>query len=89
MWWYGGPGWGWGAALVLGTGVLLLVVAVVVWLLLQTRRTGGDQWSPAGGRQEGRRRTPLDVLDERLARGEVDLEEYQRRRDLLARHHEE
>jgi putative membrane protein len=36
------------------------------------------------GNGGGRVRTARDILDERYARGEIDREEYQRRRDDIA-----
>src|SRR5512146_2259386 len=81
MFWNGG-GWAWWQA------GLMWIVMIAFWVLLIwavyalvtgiTRRPGqpepGSQ-PPAG---DARR-----ILDERLARGEIDPEEYQRLRDLL------
>jgi putative membrane protein len=68
--------YGWGGWMVFGWLHMLAVlffVALLVWLVVRLVR--GD-----GG---GGRRTALDLLDERYARGEIDREEYQqRRRDL-------
>ena len=64
-----GGGWCW----VMGVGWLILLAAVVAIAIALTRnhRSGGS------------RRSAHDTLDERFARGEVDAEEYQTRRDLL------
>jgi putative membrane protein len=53
--------------------VLALVIAVIV---------GFVRWIDDGGGRSERRRTPRarDILDERYARGEIDREEYLRRR---------
>lgn len=81
-WAQGGPGsmhdWGmgWGGGMFLGPlfGILLLalliaaVFAIVRWL------------GPGGGSAGARARTARDILDERYARGEIDREEYMRRR---------
>jgi putative membrane protein len=56
--------------------LLALVIAGIVALV---RWMGGG--SIDGG---GRRRTAREILDERYARGEIDREEYQRRRDDIA-----
>jgi putative membrane protein len=68
-------GWGWGG-MWLGPlfmiGWLALLVALVV---LVVRWLGGA--APTGARPE---RTAREILDERYARGEIDREEYQRRR---------
>ncbi len=65
-----GGGWWW----VMGIGWLvflaaIVVVAVVVLRHYQTR-------APTRG-------SAHDVLDERFARGEIDVEEYRKRRDAL------
>lgn len=53
-------------------GLAVLIVLAVRWL--------GDQ---NGGFNPKRRTDPLDILKERLARGEVDLEDYEARRKHL------
>ena len=58
----------------------IVVVALVVWAL-STR--GGGFW--ARGDQAGKERSALQLLEERFARGEIDHEEFQRRRDTLVR----
>jgi putative membrane protein len=55
--------------------LVLLIVAVVALV----------RWMGGGtGNGGGRVRTARDILDERYARGEIDREEYQRRRDDMA-----
>ena len=64
--------WGWGLLwMVLFWG---LVIAGIAWLV----RVAIDR--PDRGREADTART---VLDERLARGELSVEEYQRRRETL------
>jgi putative membrane protein len=69
-------GWGWGGMwlgpLFMLIPLVLLIAAVVVLL-----RWMGVGSSDGGGRV----RTAREILDERYARGEIDREEYQRRRD--------
>jgi len=79
MW---GPGWNWGAgAWLMGVSMLLfwaLVITVVIVLL--RRFTAG----PASG--EAQRREPdraISILEERFARGEIDREEFEQRRQVL------
>lgn len=72
--WMGwGSGWG---GVVLGPLVMIawlaLLVVVVVWIV---RRLGG-----AGASGAGPERAARDILDERYARGEIEREEYLRRR---------
>lgn len=67
-------GWDW----VWGMGMMvfsLAVLGVLVWLAATYVRR--DQ--PGGAS----RSTPLEELDRRLARGEIDVEEYTRRRDVM------
>jgi putative membrane protein len=80
MFWYG-SGWAW------WQGGLMWLAMIAFWALLIwavyalvtgiTRRPGEPGYR--GGQAGGARR----ILDERLARGEIDVEEYQRLRDLL------
>jgi putative membrane protein len=76
MWWHDGGG---GASMMALTIVVswVLVAGLVYGLLRGLQRPSG----PSGGgdaRSEARR-----MLDERLARGEIDEEQYARRRGLL------
>ena len=69
----GGGGW-W---VVMMLGMLLfwgLVIAGIVWIV---RASAGPR--PADGAKSAR-----EVLDERLAAGDLSVEEYERRRDLLS-----
>lgn len=75
-------GWNWDGGTWLGMGagmILWLVVGVViVWLLVRglvaLERPRADS---------AKRSEPEEILRERLARGEVDVEEYERRLALL------
>ncbi len=72
-------GWGPGAWVVMGLFMVVfwgLVVAAIVALVGMTR--GHD----ARG-DDSRRDDALRILDERFARGEIDADEYSKRRDLL------
>lgn len=76
----GHMGWGDGWGYMFGGGILMLlfwvaVIALIVWLVLAALRRG-----PAiGGR------SALDILEERYARGEIDREDYEARRQDLMR----
>jgi len=81
FWWH--PGWGWGHMIFGGLmmlffwgGVILLVVLLVRWL--GSTGAAGHAAGPAV------RRTPLEILQERFAKGEIDKEEYEERKRLLS-----
>ncbi len=70
---FGGFWWWW---IVVAT-FWVLIIAGVVWLIVWLTRQGR---AAAGGPE---RPTPLDILRERYARGEITREEYERmRRDI-------
>ena len=68
-----GSGWWW----VMGIGWLLFLgfFAFLVYLLVRHHTVSGTTTGP--------RSTAEDLLAERLARGEIDEDEYRRRRDAL------
>ncbi len=71
-------GWGWGMGL-FGLLGMLLIVALVVWLIIATTQGTGTA-------RGGSRRSAIDLLDERYARGEIDRSDYlERRGDLEQR----
>jgi len=76
MGWWGG---GWDGMFFGPLFMLLVVVAVVVTVVLLARRPGGS--SPGTAQAPGR--TPLDILKERFARGEIDKADYEDRRRVL------
>jgi putative membrane protein len=68
-WW--GPGFGWIFMVLFWVPVIFGIVALAKWL--SSTRDGGSA------------RRPLDILQERYARGEINREQYeQMRRDLEA-----
>ena len=69
--WGMGWGFGWVFMLIFWALILLGIAALVKWLIGAS--TGGGT----------REKTPLDLLKERYARGEIDQEEFERKkRDL-------
>jgi putative membrane protein len=80
MFWYGN-GWAWWQA-----GLMWLAMiafwALLIWAAyaLVTGITWWPRQTERGGKQPG---DAQRILDERLARGEIDTEEYQRLRDVL------
>lgn len=69
---YGWMGFGWIVMILFWALVIGGVIALVRWFGMRD-----------GGRGDTSRRTPLEILQERYARGEIEREEYeQKRRDL-------
>jgi putative membrane protein len=80
MFWYGG-GWAWWQAGLMWIAMIAFWV-FLIWaiyaLVTGVMRRGSEPGH--GGQQPGDARR---ILDERLARGEIDTEEYQRLRGVL------
>jgi putative membrane protein len=74
----GDGGW---LAMVLGPIFMLVPLAVLIAVVVFVIRWAGGPWR-AGDRPP--ERTPLDILKERFARGEIDKEEYEERRRVLS-----
>ena len=84
--WYGHPGgWGWGYSMMGGFGwVFMLLLAVLVAAMvagLLRDVLGGASRHRGAPKASGS--SALRILDERFARGEIDADEYRRRRDDL------
>lgn len=88
MGWYNdGMGWnndgiGWGGWIAMTLMMVafwgLVIFAVVAIFRGTTKATG-----PAGSAQSAGPRDPMNTLDERFARGEIDVEEYHSRQAIL------
>ena len=76
MWNGGWHGWFFGPIMM----IIFIIVAVVVIVLL-VRWLGGAGQGGVLPRPPGK--TPLDILKERFARGEIDKEEFEERRRVL------
>jgi len=77
-----GPGgWGWIMGPLMMIAFLAVAVAVVVLIVRWLGgHAGGAHQPPTAGRTG---ETPLDILEKRFARGEIDKEEFEERRKLL------
>jgi putative membrane protein len=69
--WDGGWMWLWGTLMMLTWAV---IIAAAVWLVIRVNRRDGDRSDTTEARQ---------ILDERLARGEITLDEYRDRREAM------
>ncbi len=76
MWSHNGMGWGgWIVMTLTMVAFWSLVVFGVIAIFRGDREARSDQIP--------RERDPLQILDERFARGEIELEEYHARQDAL------
>jgi len=67
-----GHGWGMGFGWLIGLVLIILIVAFIVRSTQNRQRNESSQ-------------TPLDILRERYARGEIDKEEFEERKQNLNR----
>jgi len=78
--WHPAYDWGWGMMAMHGFGWILILIVVVVLIMVFSRGfigpVGSAETPPA-------RRSALEILEERYARGEIDRDEYlEKRKDL-------
>ena len=86
MWWWSGYHWWW-------AGPVLMAVFMVACMAGMALMMGHGRMSACMGAMRGfwaqrsgwrQTDTPVQILDERLARGEIDIGEYLRRLETLA-----
>ena len=78
-WWDGGPGWAdW---LFMSVGIAAIWVLVVIAITALLPRVQEER---ADGRRRPGPEDTLRVLDEQLASGQLDLQDYCARRELLS-----
>ncbi len=93
MWGWGGGGWGWHPGAFLFPFVMLLALVGTVALILWLVRWAGHgpyhahpcPYCGRSWRRDESARGALDILAERLARGEIGKEEFEEKRKLLGR----
>ncbi len=80
--WDGSIGWlGMILMMVFWIAIVVGVVMLIVWLVRQSQ--GAHTAPGAGGQAPAAGETPLDILNKRYARGEIDKAEYEeKKRDL-------
>jgi len=80
--WYGyNGGMGWGAWVFMGFMMLIFFALIAAVVIALVRTSGHGPGVPPGPERSGDE--ALRLLDERFARGDIDAEEYTKRRDLL------
>jgi putative membrane protein len=83
MFWYGNAGWPFWEIALMWVGMIafwgLLIWAIYALITSASRRSGAAPRDEEPRGEDARR-----ILDERLARGEIDTEEYGRLRDVFA-----
>ncbi len=72
--------WGWGG-MILGPIMMIVLIALIVGAVVLVLRWMGLGGSPAARGEKNAR----DILDERFARGEIDKDEYEDRRQVLSK----
>ncbi len=80
--WHYGWEWGWGHMLFGSLMMILFWGGIILVIVLATRWLGRE--SSRGTAPPAAGKTPLDILQERFARGEIDKEEYEERKRLLS-----
>ena len=81
MWWSDNSGWSWfwmAFTMVVFWGLVAFAVVAAI------RASGPRDKNTTAG---ATRHSPEDVLAERFARGDIDVDEYRRRSDELTAHH--
>ena len=73
-------GWGWGG-MIFGPIMMIVFIALIVGAVVLVLRWMGLGGSPAARGEKNAR----DILDERFARGEIDKDEYEERRQVLSK----
>lgn len=82
MYWHPGWDWGWGHMFFGSLMMMLFWGGLILVIVLAIRWVGGGPQQGSGSQSPGKR--PLDILQERFARGEIDQQEYENRKRLLS-----
>lgn len=76
------PYWDWWHSMwfpIFPLAFIIVCIAMMFFMMPTMRHRGGSRNGP-----EYPRRTALDILNERFARGEIDRKEYEERRRIIA-----
>ncbi len=80
--WHYGWDWGWGHMMFGGFMMILFWGGIILLIVLAVRWLGGG--SSRGTAPPAAGKMPLDILQERFARGEIDKQEFEERKRLLS-----
>ncbi len=81
--WHGGGDWG---HMMFGPLMMLVFVAIlIVVVVLAVRWLGGAGHGAAVGPHPRSGKTPIVILEERFASGEIDKDEFEERRRILSK----
>ena len=84
MMWGHDWGWGWGAWLWMSVMMVVFWGLIIAGIVVLVRYlTGSRQGGPSASSSDQGRPSAEELLDERFARGEIEQDEYTRRRELL------
>ena len=78
---WGSPMWGWGHMMFGGVMMIVFWGGIILLVVLLVRSFGS---SKLGDFNASTPATPLDILKERFAKGEIDKTEYDERRKILS-----
>ena len=78
-----GWGGGWHGTFLGPLFMIVVLVVVITLVVLLVRWLGGSWQGPQTSQQIQSGPSPLDILKERFARGEINTEEYEERRKVL------
>ncbi|MBS3740678.1 MAG: SHOCT domain-containing protein [Candidatus Cloacimonetes bacterium] len=70
---YGPFGWGMGFTWLIGVILLIAIIWIAIKAMKQTGATGKSE------------KTALDILEERYAKGEIDKQEFEERKETLTK----
>jgi len=80
--WGHGWDWGWGGMMFGGVMMIVFWGGIIVLIILAVRWLGSG--SAQGRVESSSRKTALDILKERFARGEIDKAEFEERKRTLS-----
>ena len=73
-----GMGFGW-----FGLIFFVIILGVIIWFISSVLRNGSTRNSGDYGDFTKRGKTPCEILEERYAKGEIDDEEFEKRKSKL------